>query len=328
MIFFGTSKFSTDILDRLKELGIIPSHIVTVPDRPQGRKMIMTPPPLKVWAEANNIPCLQFEKLRPYTPASTEVDTQIDVIDPVAVLTSIVKGLPASEQLFLVASYGKIIPQAVLDIPKLGALNVHPSLLPKYRGASPLQSTLLANEQELAVCIIKMDAEMDHGPIAAIEYLTPGKGALSNWPLRFHEYETVTARIGADLIAKILPSIIADKHEYVIQDHTKATFTKKITKEEGHVLELTEIAKSETTKLKNQEELAVLRGEHGLLTYLRFCALEDWPGLYFFVQHEGRDFRIKITDINWNKAEQFAEITRVIPEGKKEMGWKDFLNFI
>lgn len=328
MIFFGTSKFSTDILDRLKELGITPSHVVTVPDRPQGRKMLITPPPLKVWAEANNIPCLQFEKLRPYTPESFDSDNPTDMVNPVAVLTDIVNKLPAREQLFLVASYGKIIPQAVLDIPALGALNVHPSLLPKYRGASPLQSTLLANEQELAVCIIKMDAEMDHGPIAAIEYLTPGEGALLNWPLRFHEYETVTARIGADLIAKILPSIRTGTHEYTIQDHSKATFTKKITKEEGHISELTEIAKESAAKLKNQAELSVLRGAQGLLTYLKFCALEDWPGLYFFIQHEGKNFRIKITDMNWSRAERFAEITRVIPEGKKEMGWKDLMNFL
>lgn len=316
MIFFGTSSFSVHILHKLEALGIVPTHVVSVPDRPQGRKMILTSTPVKVWATERGIPVLQFEKLR--THVITDDAGVSHEIDPASILRSIT----AENDLYIVASYGKIIPGSILEIPTYGCLNVHPSLLPKYRGASPLQSTLLSNEQELGVCIIKMDAEMDHGPIAAVEYLTPYEGKLSNWPMRFSEYEKVTAEIGAELLNAILPSIYAGTHEYTIQHHNNATYTVKITKENGLVSELSHLS-SET--YKNQQEIPVLRR---IETYLKFCALEEWPGLYFFVTKDNKDFRVKISDMVWHKETTFAEITKVVPEGKKEMGWKDFLNFI
>ncbi|MBU3669027.1 MAG: hypothetical protein FGM57_03615 [Candidatus Taylorbacteria bacterium] len=306
MIFFGTSTFSTEILTRLEELGIVPTHIVTVPDRPQGRKMILTPPPAKVWATERDIPVFQFEKLKPYQV--TLEDDSVHTIDPVEVL----QGLQSD--LFIVASYGKIIPQNILDIPKFGALNVHPSLLPKYRGASPLQSTLLHNEQKLGVCIIKMDALMDHGPIAAVEYLTPGEGKLENWPLVFGAYEKVTARIGAELIHHILPSIYAGTHEFTIQNHDEATFTSKISKEDGHIKELT--------------EATVLTHVVPLDTYLKFCALNEWPGVHFFRGKNGMQMRIKISEMSYDKNTKMATILKVVPEGKKEMSWKDLVNFL
>lgn len=301
MIFFGTSSFSIHILEQLETHGISPTHIVTVPDRPQGRKLIVTPPPIKTWALERNIPVLQFEKLKPYLDDSHE-------INPVEIL----KGFNAD--MFIVASYGKIIPHDILHIPSLGSFNVHPSLLPKYRGASPLQSTLLADEQNLGVCVIKMDAEMDHGPIAAVEYLTPGEGVLSTWPLIFPKYEKITAQIGANLLAQILPSIQAGNHEYTIQDHDAATFTSKITKEQGHVQELTD---SDT--LTPTVPRAV---------YLQYCALYEWPQVYFFREKNGIRIRIKITEMIWDKESNTAEITKVIPEGKNEMTWKDFCTYI
>ncbi len=316
MIFFGTSSFSVHILNKLEALGILPTHIVSVPDKPQGRKMILTPTPAKVWAMERNIPVLQFEKLRAYS-ITDDMGTTHE-IDPRSVLRSIT----TENDIYIVASYGKIIPESILEIPKYGCLNVHPSLLPKYRGASPLQSTLLSNDQELGVCIIKMDKEMDHGPIAAVEYLTPYEGKLSNWPMRFSEYEKVTAEIGADLLNAILPSIFAGTHEYTIQDHDKATYTAKISKEDGHITELSHL---QHEVYKNQQNIPILQK---IETYLRFCALEEWPGLYFFITKDERDFRIKISDMVWHTETTFAEITKVIPEGKKEMSWKDFLNFI
>lgn len=316
MIFFGTSSFSVHILHKLEALGVVPTHVVSVPDKPQGRKMILTPTPVKVWAEERGIPVLQFEKLRAYT--ITDDKGVVHEINP----ASILKSITAENDLYIVASYGKIIPESILEIPKYGCLNVHPSLLPKYRGASPLQSTLLSNEQELGVCIIKMDKEMDHGPIAVVEYLTPYKGKLLNWPMRFSEYEKVTAEIGAELLNMILPSIYANTHEYTIQDHGKATYTAKITKENGLISELSYLSPE---VYQNQQEILILQS---IETYLKFCALEEWPGLYFFVTKDNKDFRVKISNMTWHKEKNFAEIIKVIPEGKREMNWKDFLNFI
>ena len=207
MIFFGTSAFSIHVLNRLLEHGITPDVIVTVPDKPQGRKLLLTPPPVKVWAEEHNIPCLQFVKL------NEEAVSALTDLKPVV---------------FIVASYGKIIPQSVLDIPTHGCLNVHPSLLPKFRGASPLQTSILNDEQNTGVVIIKMDKEMDHGPIVARSEVS-----ISPWPLSTSELEEKLAYEGADILAKALPSYLDGSLVPEEQDHSNETFTKKIEKEES-----------------------------------------------------------------------------------------------
>jgi len=125
-VFFGTPEFAVSILEELKDAKIVPSLIVTAPDKPKGRGLVLTPPPVKIWAQLHNIPVVQ--------PAKLDND-----------FTEKLKN--SSYKLFVVAAYGKIIPKAVLDIPTNGTLNVHPSLLPKYRGASPIQSQILADEK-------------------------------------------------------------------------------------------------------------------------------------------------------------------------------------
>jgi len=144
IVFFGTSRFSVIVLEELKKAGIMPELVVTAPDTPQGRKLILTPPPVKAWAQENGVKFLQPQKLD---------DSFIGQLSKV------------NAQLFLLASYGKIIPQKVLDLPQHGTLNVHPSLLPKYRGPSPIQSQILADDKNVGVSIILLDEKMDHGPI-------------------------------------------------------------------------------------------------------------------------------------------------------------------
>src|SRR5680860_262300 len=126
--FFGTDKFSIQVLETLKEQSYLPTLIITVPDQPKGRKLILTPPQVKTWAEENNIPYLQPIKLKSLLDQTSAKETLIPD--------------SSSFDFFLVASYGKIIPQEILDLPKIGTLNIHPSLLPKYRGATPLESTI------------------------------------------------------------------------------------------------------------------------------------------------------------------------------------------
>src|SRR3989344_6086527 len=145
--FFGTSEFAVKILGRLIESGYIPSLVVTTPDKPQGRKMIMTSPPVKVFAQKHNLKIVQPERLA--------------VKPPLGGLTA------KSFDLFIVASYGKIIPKSILDIPKFGTLNVHPSLLPKFRGPSPIQAFILSGEEKTGATIMLMDEQVDHGPILA-----------------------------------------------------------------------------------------------------------------------------------------------------------------
>ena len=321
MIFFGTSQFSIIVLKQLIARGFIPQAIVTVPDRPAGRKMLLTPPPLKEWAQGSeliellatqnesldsmqsisNIPVLQFEKLNS------------DAIEAL-------RGF--NPDVFIVASYGKIIPQAVLDIPVHGSLNVHPSLLPKLRGATPLQTSIMLDMQHTGVTIIQMDKEMDHGPIVAqyAEEVTP-------WPQLYLELEAYLGKIGADILADALPNYLKGKAKLIEQNHDEATFTKKIEKSDGLI------------------SLDELEGEIGWKNFLKYNALHEWPGLFFFINLEKNDqtaeqateqaeqsisqpMRVKVKEASWNTALKKMELQRVLPEGKKEMTWKDFENYI
>jgi methionyl-tRNA formyltransferase len=134
--FFGTAGFSVAVLDELERAGFLPSAVVTAPDAVMGRKKVLTPSPVKVWAQARNIPVVLPDSL-------------------------------ANFDLFVIASYGKIIPKKILDIPRFGTLNVHPSLLPKYRGPSPIQTFILNGDEETGVTIMLTDEQMDHGPVIA-----------------------------------------------------------------------------------------------------------------------------------------------------------------
>jgi methionyl-tRNA formyltransferase len=134
-VYFGTPDFSVIVLEELKNVGYIPSLV--------GRKHVLTPPPVKVWADENNIECWQPEHPRDIVEALQE----------------------RKDDLFVVASYGYIVNQKLLNIPKYGVLNVHTSLLPKYRGASPIESAILNGEIETGSTIMHMTLGMDEGPI-------------------------------------------------------------------------------------------------------------------------------------------------------------------
>lgn len=277
IIFFGTSIFSVEVLEQLKVRGLIPDAIVTTVDKPSGRKLIMTPPPAKVWAIDNNVSVYQFEKLK---------DEAIEVL----------KNLNAD--LFIVASYGKIIPQTILDLPKYGALNVHPSLLPQYRGASPLQTSILEDIKNIGVSIIKMDAEMDHGPIFAMK-----KVSVENWPVNILELKKILATEGANILMDSLPQYLDGTLKLTEQDHSKATFTKKIVKSDGEI-------NLESDPWKN---------------YLKIQAFFGWPGTFFFTERHGKKIRVKINKASFDKENSKLIIERVTPEGGKEMNYEDFL---
>ena len=243
----------------------------------------MTPPPAKVWAGENGIKYIQPASLKSIPEELSGFSAQ---------------GRPASGwDLFVVASYGKIIPQDILDLPKHGALNVHPSLLPKYRGASPLEYQILNGEEEVGVTIMLMDAEMDHGPIIRSEILHP-KTEISN--IYYQELRDETAELGGEMLAEIMPKWIAGDLKSEPQNHAEATFTKKIEKEDG---------------------LIDLSGDP-ILNYRKIRAFTPWPGTYFYVSKGDKKIRVVIRKARPDNNELIIE--RVIPEGKSEMNWEDF----
>ena len=150
-----------------------------------------------------------------------------DPKEPVSVLIEKLKKL--KPDLAVVAAYGKILPKEILEIPHLGFLNVHPSLLPKYRGASPIQNAILNGDKETGVTIMKIDEEMDHGDI-----ISNFKFKISN----LDTYELLSkkfAELGAELLIKTIPDYVSGKTKPVEQDHLKATYTKIIKKKDGKI---------------------------------------------------------------------------------------------
>lgn len=280
MLFFGTSELSVTVLEELEKAEILPQAIICAEDKPVGRKMIITPPPTKVWALARNIPVFQPTTLR------EEKENGI---------TQKIKDLVPDCDLFIVASYGKIIPQAVLDIPKHGTLNVHPSLLPRLRGPSPIQSAILT-EEETGVSIMLLDALMDHGPLVAQE-----KVQIPNWPPYADELESILAHHGGKMLAQIIPQWIKGEMKATEQDHDKATLCKKIQKTDGEV------------DLLNTKPYEIFRKVRA------FCG---WPGTYFFTDYNGTRIRVLITKAEFT--EGVLSITHVKPEGKQEMSYADF----
>jgi methionyl-tRNA formyltransferase len=274
--FFGTPDVASETLEILKEKGYLPSLIITSPDRPQGRKMLVTPPPVKVWAEENNIRYVQPEKL-----TQEEIKGEFD--------------------LFIVVAYGKIIPEVILNMPKLGSINVHYSLLPKYRGASPVESAILNGDTETGVSIQKMIYKMDAGPIIAEK------------KLEIFRDETTPAlkkrliKLGGELLVETLPKILAGEISEKEQDESQATFCKKIKKEDGEI-------NLNDDPIKN---------------YNKFRAYAIWPRTFFFkparnASHSdagGDGKRIIITKAKLENG--IFVIEKIIPEGGKETDYKN-----
>lgn len=274
--FFGSSEFSVFCLEELKKLGLLPVLIVTTPDQPTGRGLKLTPNVVKIWAEANNIACLAPEKL----DSNFSSQLQIEQLN-----------------LFLVASYGKIIPKRIIDLPKHGTLNIHPSLLPKYRGPSPLQTQILEDKKKVGVTIMLIDEKIDHGPI-----VTQEKMEIANWPVKFENLEKLTAELGVKLLASILEAWIEGTTKGEEQNHEQATFTKKIEKADG----LIDIVSGDPYQ-----------------NFLKIQAYSTWPQTYFFFENDNKKIRVIIKDAEFKDSQ--LVLKRVLPEGKKEMSYEDFL---
>ena len=255
-VFFGSSSFSIEVLDTLETLGLSPVAVVTMPDRPRGRKLILTENPVKTWAKERNIKVIEE-----------------------------VNGINAD--VFIVASYGKILPEKLINTPKFKTLNIHPSLLPKLRGPSPIQGAILG-ENETGVSIMRLDSKMDHGPILAQK-----KVEFNKWPDKYSVVEKTLAEAGAKLLAETLPKWLKNEVPEVSQDESLATFTHMIKKEDADI--------------SNDSPEMALR---------KVYAYEIWP--------RARKGELVITKAHIEN-EKFVP-DRVIPSGKEEMDYKDYLN--
>ena len=259
IIFLGTPEFGAIILEKLIENNYKPVLVITAPDKPVGREQILTPPPVKITAQKYKIPILQPDKIleegarrRREGGGSGVVKSEIQNSKP---------------DLIIVAAYGQILPKEILDIPKKGSLNIHPSLLPKYRGASPIQYAILNGDKKTGVTIILMDEKMDRGSI------------LNQRALEIEEDETATtlyqklANLGAGLLMETIPKWMQEMIKPHPQDDAQATYTKILTREDGRI----------NWKKTAQDLEQEIR------------AFDYWPGSFTFWQkRDGTMVRIKI----------------------------------
>ncbi|MFA6364776.1 MAG: methionyl-tRNA formyltransferase [Candidatus Paceibacterota bacterium] len=247
--FFGTPEFAAIILERLIGAGLPPAALICNPDRPVGRKKIITPPPAK----------------QSILDQQEDIREQIEIFQPEKV-SEIEEQLKAGNyDLFVVAAYGLIIPKRILDIPRLGTIGIHPSLLPHFRGATPIQSALLSNEKETGVSLFMVDEKVDHGSILSEEVLESYELTSLTYPA-LHD---ALARLGAEMLIKTLPNIERAIKEAKPQDESKATFTSKFKTEDGFVDE------------KNLEEaLSGTNSEQAVIIDKKIRALGMEPGVY------------------------------------------------
>jgi methionyl-tRNA formyltransferase len=208
IVFMGTPGFAVPVLQTLIRCGQLVG-VVTQPDRPAGRGQQLQPPPVKVAAQAANLPVYQPKSLRSEEAAIPLREWQPDLI--------------------VVAAFGQILRPHVLDLPPYGCLNIHASLLPRWRGASPIQHAILAGDHETGISLMRMDVGMDTGPVY-VQQAIP-----------IHPDETAAtlhdrlAQLGADMLSEHLDDILAGRLLAQPQDDSQATYAPLIKKEAGQI---------------------------------------------------------------------------------------------
>jgi len=326
IIFWGSDLFSISVLEEIIKNNLPISAVITIPDTPQGRSLKLTPPAIVDWSQEKGIKCYQISDFDSFNWNIFQ---------------------PFENNLFIVASYGRRIPETILTKAGLGALNIHPSLLPKYRGPTPIQSAILNQETISGVTLMLLDEKIDHGPIIK-------QKEINIIDKSYEELISQMGKIGGRLILEnlenylnIVPrgkpfgklpsarsgqgrtshavldyiSSLAQKYKnkvfvfyslYVAnkkislqpQNHSLATYTKKITPADGYLnLE------------SNYQELKS-----------KILALHPKPGTFFIVNDDGKDVRIRINQAEI-KDNQII-IKKITPAGKKEMSGKNFLNWL
>lgn len=232
VLFFGTPELAVPSLEALCAAGMAPTLVITRPDRPVGRGQQLASPPVALAARRLGLELRQPERIR----------------DP-AFLAELALHQP---EVAVVVAYGRIFPSELLGLPRRGCVNLHASLLPRHRGASPIQAAILAGDAETGVCLMLMEAGLDTGPVIACRSTPIGPQETAG------ELGPRLASLGAELLAERLPAWIGGELVAVAQDHDRATIAPLVKKEDGRVD-------------WNQEA-----------TFLARCqrAYSPWPGLW------------------------------------------------
>lgn len=209
VIFAGTPEFSTGALQALLDAKYNVIAVYTQPDRPKGRGNKLTKSPVKELAEAHNIPVYQPLSLR-----KEEAQAELQALNA---------------DVMVVVAYGLILPEAVLNAPKFGCINIHGSLLPRWRGAAPVQRAIEAGDAETGIGIMQMDKGLDTGAV-----WSEGKIAITE-TMNSVELFAALKKIGSDLLIETLPTILEGKSQPTPQSEEGVTYAEKLTKEEARI---------------------------------------------------------------------------------------------
>ncbi len=297
IVFMGTPDFSVPVLSMLHEEGFDIIAVVTQPDRPVGRKRVLTPPPVKKEAKRLNLPVFQPEKLRTSEELAELIQMKPDLI--------------------VTAAYGQILPKDLLDAPRLGCINVHASLLPKYRGGAPIHQAVIDGESETGVTIMYMVEKLDAGDI--ISQIKVPITDNDNTGILFEKLSVA----GTELLKETLPSIIDGTNERIPQDEKFVSFAGNITRE--------------------QERIDWSKGGTAIFNQIR--GLYPWPGAYSVFQEENvKIWTADKSDFSTDAApgtiikllkdrlviktgdDMSIAITELQPAGKKRLSAEEFLN--
>ena len=300
LYFLGSGKIAVPILQKIADSTSIDLvGVGTQLDQPSGRKKRLHPTPVGAWGDTCGV--------------------AVDKIDSVNKLNFIEKMEELSPDFILVVSFGQLLKEKILSLPKSGCINVHASLLPKYRGASPIIASILSGDRETGIAVMEMEKGLDSGPVFA-----SFKHKLNDTE-NAEELEMILGELAADSIADTLIKIFEGELTAQLQDHSLATHVGKVKKQDGEF----------------DWKFPAAKIERMVRAYY------PWPGAYFYLNLENKRKKIQITEAvvceNENSADagqiikadksgwviacgtDALEIKKLIPEGKKEMTGADFI---
>jgi methionyl-tRNA formyltransferase len=295
ILFMGTPDFAVYSLKALCECGENDITVITQPDKPKGRKYVLTPPEVKVFACERNLPVYQ-----PLTLRDEAFDTLLRKIDP---------------EIIIVAAYGKILPPSVINYPKYGCINVHGSLLPRYRGAAPIQRAIMDGENETGITIMYMNEGLDTGDMLAKAVVPIEED--DNFETLFDKLATS----GASLLVETLPKIIQGSIVPEKQDDSLATYAQKIEKDDCKI-DFSFSAKEIYNRIRGLSPFPLayaMRGETAVkLVSVKMTDKKSDKAFGTMIAEGNRLYVVCGDGIR-------LEITEVLPAGKKKMSASDYL---
>lgn len=295
IIFLGTPEFALPALEALIKNDLAPFLVITQPDKPIGRKQNLSPSPIKELALANNLEIAQPRNKKELKEVFSQNKADICIL----------------------VAYGMIIPDEIINQPEFGFLNLHPSLLPKYRGSSPIQTALLNGDKETGISIIKLTDQVDAGPVFAQKELAVEDN--DNAEILHDKL----ANLGAELLVKILPKYLAGEAELAPQDESRVTYTEMIDREDGAI-------NWSKTALEIKRQFQAFYPWPGIFSHLdgkrlKIANLGVLEGDFGHISTPGQVFLAENKQLIVKCGQGAISLISVQVEGKKEMTAEEFL---